>query len=282
MADDDDDASAPAPPSPPSPALPASDANEHLTTQEVLGQDAARTTAQPHVPMFVCAHCGVAVASAQDVITERAETLRTAVWEYQLDMLGIDDVPVYSATNPEDHRFDVVRLKHPGKGGAACLVGGSPPRLEHSWFPPHPWQMAACCGCLDHLGWAFVAPDNTEPAFVGLICTRLRQRDGNPADVAAMRASAAALQQRLVTQQGDDDDDDDDGEQGGGEHGDGEQGGGDAADDDDEQGGADAADDDEQGGGDHGADEQGGAAAAAADDDDDEQGRAAVTTTTTP
>ena len=268
MADDDDDASAPAPPSPPSPALPASDANEHLTTQEVLGQDAARTTAQPHVPMFVCAHCGVAVASAQDVITERAETLRTAVWEYQLDMLGIDDVPVYSATNPEDHRFDVVRLKHPGKGGAACLVGGSPPRLEHSWFPPHPWQMAACCGCLDHLGWAFVAPDNTEPAFVGLICTRLRQRDGNPADVAAMRASAAALQQRLVTQQGDDDDDDDDdGEQGGGEHGDGEQGGAAAA-------------DDEQGGGDHGADEQGGAAAAA--DDDDEQGRAAVTTTTTP
>eukprot|EP00756_Hemistasia_phaeocysticola_P025341 Hpha_TRINITY_DN16001_c0_g1::TRINITY_DN16001_c0_g1_i1::g.121370::m.121370 len=75
----------------------------------------------------------------------------------QSDMLGLDKVWYYAATNPHGSRFTVTRLR-PLK---AVEVTG-PPVAEFSWFPGYSWAMARCRGCEQHLGWGFV-PDGESP-----------------------------------------------------------------------------------------------------------------------
>lgn len=110
------------------------------------GTDAADDTEL--VPAMCCEACGVSIASVDEFLAERAHTMDSATFGYELDVLD-KAVWAYSATNPGATRFDVVRVK-PVPG--VFLTGE--PTAEHSWFPPYEWRMAACyCGM--HLGWSF-------------------------------------------------------------------------------------------------------------------------------
>ena len=122
---------------------------------------------------FACASCERPVTLVDEVIVERyGSTLNSHVFAYELEVLD-KDVWCYSATNPNDDRFDVCRFGT--VNGVHVRVHGSP-TAEHSWFPPYLWRMASCPTCAAHLGWAFVEVDgDAKPVFIGLILTRLKQ-----------------------------------------------------------------------------------------------------------
>ena len=138
---------------------------------------AAPTGAEVHC--IACARCNAPIGTAEELLPEQITRLESASYPYQLDLLGEEECWVYSATNPNATRFDVARF-----GGAACKrVRTYGERSgEHSFFPPHRWQMADCGTCQAHVGWVF-SPPPTEgsttpppPAFVGLVLTHLRER----------------------------------------------------------------------------------------------------------
>ena len=131
-----------------------------------------------------CAQCNHPIAAAADLLPEQIARLESASYPYQLDLLGNEEAWVYSATNAQQHRFDVCRF-----GVAACarLDLSGTATDEHSFFPPFAWRMAACARCSAHLGWAFGAVEGAiegtaegaaeggEPLFAGLILTHLRE-----------------------------------------------------------------------------------------------------------
>ena len=115
-------------------------------------------------PALCCANCGSPIALAPDIMAELHPVMKDAVFSYELDLLGRDDCCVYSATNPGDVRFDVVRVDAQraltaegfGVRRRVALTGSATP--EHSWFPPYCWRMCSCASCLAHLGWGFELP----------------------------------------------------------------------------------------------------------------------------
>lgn len=50
-----------------------------------------------------------------------------------------------------------------------------PPTTEFTWFPGYAWEVAYCLGCRTHLGWRFLAvEDSCEPRlFYGLLTREL-------------------------------------------------------------------------------------------------------------
>ena len=123
-----------------------------------------------------CAQCDGPIASASDLLPAQIARLESASYPYQLDLLGDEECWVYSATNPNDQRFDVARF-----GAGACLrvrLHGDA-STDHSFFPPHNWRMAECATCNAHVGWAFGSAEdaNAPPAFLGLVLTHLRERE---------------------------------------------------------------------------------------------------------
>jgi len=108
---------------------------------------------QPRQQYMICASCRHLVLGAVDVIEEKAETWKEAVYPYELSVCD-RDCWCYSATNPGDVRFDVVRALPTAEG----VVLKSAPVPEHSWFPGYAWRMAHCRSCRGHLGWGFCAP----------------------------------------------------------------------------------------------------------------------------
>eukprot|EP00037_Helgoeca_nana_P003213 m.38817 g.38817 ORF g.38817 m.38817 type:complete len:331 (-) comp13513_c0_seq1:1969-2961(-) len=135
------------------------------------------------VETLVCGKCRHPLVRPADLITARIDTWADAVYAYELDVLDSEGVFCYSATNPGDTRFDVVRSKPSSTG----LVTHGDPTPEHSWFPGFLWSFAHCGACDAHLGWGFslpVAPDpeseNQPPnppvvEFYGLVLTKLGQ-----------------------------------------------------------------------------------------------------------
>ena len=140
-------------------------------------------------PCLLCGRCLAVVAAPQHIVRSRHPTLTSSVYCYEIDVLE-EECWCYSATNPGDHRFDVVRARYgpgahlvahapaAGQGGAGaewvwrqqggaerCLPGRGTPRLgqggysgEHSWFPPFAWCMVECLHCHAHLGWGDARP----------------------------------------------------------------------------------------------------------------------------
>lgn len=106
---------------------------------------------------FTCAACKLPILEESEIIEERAETWKQAVYPYELLLLD-RECWCYSATNPGDVRFDVIRVL-PTAAGVALRSRPSP---EHSWFPGYAWRMAHCVSCYNHLGWGFVAPRRPE------------------------------------------------------------------------------------------------------------------------
>lgn len=165
------------------------------------------TTATTRVLALCCFVCSTPIATASDLLPDQIARLETASYPYKLDLL-LDDTEtepstsmiqmsnintnnggecwVYSATNPDGTRFDVVRF-----GNRACQrvrVQDDEPTLDHTFFPPYAWSMASCRNCGVHLGWSFGGGNNDDmnetingrelegDSFLGLILTKLRER----------------------------------------------------------------------------------------------------------
>lgn len=145
-----------------------------------------------------CQRCNRPIAAAADLLPEQISRLETASYPYQLDLLGVEDAWVYSATNPHQNRFDVARF---GPATCARVVVMGAASDEHSFFPPYEWQMCYCAYCFAHLGWTFqypaveggaegehvesggdsenvdAPPQGTQATdFAGLVLTNLRER----------------------------------------------------------------------------------------------------------
>ena len=98
---------------------------------------------------LVCSRCSAVIAHRSEVLSEKAVIMQEAVFCYELDMCGKEDVWCYSATNPGANRFDVVRVdaQSLSPGGDTCLSGVTLSwklTTEHSWFPPYGWKMCSC------------------------------------------------------------------------------------------------------------------------------------------
>jgi hypothetical protein len=106
------------------------------------------------IPVLSCAACNIPIVSREELLIERATTLESAVFSYELDMLD-REYWAYSATNPGAVRFDVVRTVP-----VPHIILSGRPSPDHSWFPPFEWRMAHCC-CGAHLGWSFTSPSRT-------------------------------------------------------------------------------------------------------------------------
>lgn len=106
---------------------------------------------------FICAVCTFPIVEESGVIEERAETWKQAVYPYEL-LLFDRESWCYSATNPGEQRFDVIRVLPTGSG----ICWSKRPTPEHSWFPGYAWTMASCTNCHAHLGWGFMAPRQLE------------------------------------------------------------------------------------------------------------------------
>ena len=141
-----------------------------MASQEsTLAQETPSPAQETSTPALVCDSCGMAIVAKDELRMDRAQTMDSAVFAYELDVLD-SEMWSYSATNPGAVRFDVVRTD------AVPLIVTGAPTNEHSWFPPYLWRMAHC-GCGAHLGWSFSSADaDTTALFHGLIVTRLRER----------------------------------------------------------------------------------------------------------
>ena len=145
---------------------------------------------------LACARCNSAVAFYRDVLCEPHPTLNSHVFTYALDIFETEEgegagarvsegapggVPAYSATNPQNRRFDVIRVQASERVVARLRLRG-PQTSDHSWFPPLAWSFANCERCGSHIGWAFSRQCLTSPIppeFIGVIVTNCRLRMGN-------------------------------------------------------------------------------------------------------
>mmetsp|Transcript_49921 Transcript_49921/g.139763 ORF Transcript_49921/g.139763 Transcript_49921/m.139763 type:complete len:304 (-) Transcript_49921:148-1059(-) len=132
---------------------------------------------------LACAACTRLVLGAADLIEERAETWQETVYAYELGVCE-RDCWCYSATNPGDVRFDVVRVLPSAEGVALS----SAPVPEHSWFPGYAWMMANCRSCHQHLGWGYCAP---EPAGCADVASDVDGGARSPTDCGDQEGSAA-------------------------------------------------------------------------------------------
>eukprot|EP00755_Sulcionema_specki_P016209 Sspe_Gene.61430::Locus_34100_Transcript_1_1_Confidence_1.000_Length_760::g.61430::m.61430 len=101
------------------------------------------------VSLLACQKCNFPIALKCDIFKEKFDVWSAAVYTYELDVLD-EDVACYSATNPGDYRFDVVRTKP-----TAWVKTRGVPTQEHTWFPGYGWVMANCAACGCNVGWGF-------------------------------------------------------------------------------------------------------------------------------
>jgi len=101
---------------------------------------------------LICENCGMPLVKQAEVIEEKFATWNMVVWPYELTVLDRESW-CYSATNPSNARFDIVRVL-PTVVGRSIERRGVP-TAEYSWFPGFGWCMAHCQLCRKHLGWTF-------------------------------------------------------------------------------------------------------------------------------
>lgn len=128
--------------------------------------------AGPARQALVCGTCNFPLALKEDLHREPVEPWRPAVFSYQFDIFNgghiveegeesehPDAVLAYSATNPGQHRFDVVLVKpcpgvriEPARGPKGHWTR---PTIEHTWFRGYGWRQAYCAVCQNHVGWGY-------------------------------------------------------------------------------------------------------------------------------
>eukprot|EP00040_Diaphanoeca_grandis_P026265 m.146928 g.146928 ORF g.146928 m.146928 type:complete len:271 (+) comp30507_c1_seq3:64-876(+) len=131
--------------------------------------------AEPHkFNLLVCSACRYPICSGVEIISDRFTSWEKAVYSYQLDLLDLDDVWCYSATNTHDYRFDVTRIKPPPQGRVVYI---GTPTDEYTWFPGFDWRMCHCGACGCHLGWGFSKTKPKPLASVEASCRTQRSDD---------------------------------------------------------------------------------------------------------
>lgn len=105
---------------------------------------------------LLCGGCNAPVSLSSSILSEKVDVLRSHVYSYDLEVFG-REISMYSATNPNDNRFDVLRVKMDASSSLRLNLSGDycP---DHSWFPPYEWCFANCRRCDAHLGWGFALP----------------------------------------------------------------------------------------------------------------------------
>lgn len=116
-----------------------------------------------------------AVSTRRDAREGRRRHLRCArcgrVLTNQEHALSIAGRQCHVHTNPAGLTFRLRTF-----GAAPGCAGQGEPQHEHTWFPPHAWQIAVCTGCAGHCGWRF--SDAGGDAFFALIEDRMREDGG--------------------------------------------------------------------------------------------------------
>ena len=119
-------------------------------------------------------------------------------------------VSCYSATNPTQKRFDVVRVAHRDREADACGVQYQCSRptafhADYSWFGGCCWSMASCASCAEHIGWSFLEQDRVDDwmrrwqqyvAAVEAARREFSKRDEELRSVAQRRTEADTLHRR--------------------------------------------------------------------------------------
>ncbi|KAI9031202.1 hypothetical protein DFJ74DRAFT_654922 [Hyaloraphidium curvatum] len=162
---------------------PEPEAVEQAYETELAAEDSSKRR------YLVCSTCRFPIAGPEDLLLERIECWRPAVFQYLFSLdeghvieeesetggaapergdHGYPDgtleplvVWAYSATNPTSHRFDVVRIR-PTPAIKFERPRGGPdhwtrPTPDHCWFPGTAWRQAYCAVCGDHMGWGYSA-----------------------------------------------------------------------------------------------------------------------------
>jgi hypothetical protein len=131
------------------------------------------------IQCLLCDTCEMPLCSLSDIILDRVDVMDSAVYTYELDLLG-EDIWVYSATNPSARRFDVVRVSSSmvNMKTVTCEKQFS---TEHTWFPPFAWCMCECSSCGRHLGWGFKS-DDAGSAPASTTTPSKRDREGSDDD----------------------------------------------------------------------------------------------------
>eukprot|EP01060_Flectonema_neradi_P035604 TRINITY_DN6599_c0_g1_i1.p1 TRINITY_DN6599_c0_g1~~TRINITY_DN6599_c0_g1_i1.p1 ORF type:complete len:199 (+),score=36.19 TRINITY_DN6599_c0_g1_i1:61-597(+) len=117
--------------------------------------------------VLVCQQCQFPLVLGSSIIAEKADVWKDQVYPYELDILELEDVWCYSATNPGRTRFDLVRaIPNPN------ITFGAVSSPEHSFFPGYAWNMMTCKCCKHFFGWGFTKI-NTEPSVVAAVASVL-------------------------------------------------------------------------------------------------------------
>eukprot|EP00931_Biecheleriopsis_adriatica_P110807 TRINITY_DN85138_c0_g1_i1.p1 TRINITY_DN85138_c0_g1~~TRINITY_DN85138_c0_g1_i1.p1 ORF type:complete len:440 (-),score=60.41 TRINITY_DN85138_c0_g1_i1:25-1344(-) len=142
------------------------------------------TVAAAEEELLACANCFSQIARPADILQEKIESRKDAVYPYELTVLDCDSW-CYSATDSDRDRFDVIRIR-PNASNIRLLAS---PSAAHSWFVGYAWRRAECECCHNHIGWGFCAAFQDSagrpvvrsstlwdmaPTFLALILTRLR------------------------------------------------------------------------------------------------------------
>lgn len=127
--------------------------------EAMAGGDAAPKAAET-VAWLVCERCRFPLVRSDELIGEKFDCWQKVTWSYELTVLSRESIWCYSATNPDDDRFDIVRTL-PSVAGRSIRTRGDP-TSEYSWFPGYSWTVAHCHQCHWHLGWGF-CPDRPPP-----------------------------------------------------------------------------------------------------------------------
>lgn len=173
----------------PGDALAAEDAQQE--SQDDKGdcvQQASSTSSEPVMPVLLCGNCRRPIAASADILPERHERAwKDHVYCYQLDLFeNGTEVWAYSATNPTEARFDLVRVRptslnvkrNPVEASSSAIGPSAPPEQheegeplvslhgtyspEHSFFIGYSWCYCQCMNCGAFLGWGFLADDKCE------------------------------------------------------------------------------------------------------------------------
>ncbi|KAH0481368.1 MAG: hypothetical protein KVP17_002976 [Porospora cf. gigantea B] len=98
-----------------------------------------------------CQQCLTVVANLTKVVKEKVAADPHRVYSYVLDdLLGLEDVPCYSATNPASVRFDLTLFTE-----AVNVDVSGEMSMVSTWFPNHAWRFVHCNYCHEHIGWNY-------------------------------------------------------------------------------------------------------------------------------
>ena len=109
-----------------------------------------------------CTRCRHPITVASEFLEAQISS-SDAVYAYELDLLD-QTLFCYRATNPDDDRHDIARVRVDRLIGLELMAASSGASINalqandaagDSWFPGRVARAAVCKGCKVHLGWSF-------------------------------------------------------------------------------------------------------------------------------